>query len=91
MPNSELWTCSHHCHFTVVFLLDVPIYLTLNAQQRLLTTQRNLLHDYDSGSVSSESINSARLLASGIDGSCELLAEEESNIGGARIEDVQQK
>lgn len=33
----------------------------------------------------------ARLSARGIDGSHELLAGEESNIGAARIEDLQQK
>lgn len=60
-------------------------------QELLLTTQSNSLRDYDSVAVSSESIKSVRLLACRIDGSYELLAEEESNIGGPRMKDLQQK
>lgn len=50
-----------------------------------------MLHDYDSVAVSSESIESVTLSACRIDGSYELLGGEESNIGGPRIEDLQQK
>lgn len=57
----------------------------------LYTTQSNLLHDYDSVAVCSESIKSARLSACRIDGSYELLGGEESNIGGPKTEDLQQK
>lgn len=75
----------------MVLYLYVHIYLNLHVQQLLLTTQSNLLRDYDSGAVSSESIKSVRLSACRIDGSYELLTEEESNIGRPRMEDLQQK
>lgn len=65
--------------------------LSPNLRQLLLTTGSNSARDYNSGDVSSESIRGARLSACGIDGSHELLAGEESNIGAARIEDLQQK
>lgn len=75
----------------MVLYLYVCIYLQLHVQQLLLTAHSNLPRDYDSVAASSESIKSARLSACRIDGSYELLAGEESNIGRARIEDLQQK
>lgn len=71
--------------------LHPSISLFPNLPQLLLTTRSNSARDYNSSDVSSESIRGARLSACGIDGSHELLAGEESNIGAARIEDLQQE
>lgn len=57
----------------------------------LQTIPSNRRRDYDSVSVSPESISRARLSASRIDGSYELLGGEGSNIGEVRIENLQQK
>lgn len=71
----------------VLYLYEPSSWTTLT----LFTTQKSLFHDNDSVAASSKSIKSATLSACRIDGSYELLGSKESNIGGLRIEDLQQK
>lgn len=96
MSTSGLWANSHHCHYSNREWLCSPRFFTFMSHPReqlltLFTAQRSLFRDYDSVAASSESISSATLSGCGIDGSYELLGSRESNIGGLRIEELQQK